>query len=65
MFLAYLEEISPKFSMHTYNLLTNNCNNFTDTCSEFLTGSKIPDYITGLPEHALNSPLGAQLRPMI
>lgn len=29
-FLAFLAQISPRFTMYTYNLLENNCNNFSD-----------------------------------
>ena len=32
-----------------YNLLTHNCNNFTNEAAEFLLGQGIPSYITGLP----------------
>jgi hypothetical protein len=30
-FHAFLESISPRFTAFTYNLLENNCNNFSDT----------------------------------
>lgn len=39
--------------METYDLFNNNCNNFSDKCSQFLTGETIPDYITGLPKEVL------------
>ena len=32
----YLRDINARFTMHTYNLLENNCNNFSDTLSRFL-----------------------------
>jgi hypothetical protein len=32
-----------------YNLLTHNCNNFTNEVAHFLLGQSIPSYIIGLP----------------
>ena len=43
----------------------HNCNNFSHEAVKFLTSHDMPAYITGLPEEALSSPLGAMLRPMI
>jgi len=31
-----------KFRADTYNLIDNNCNNFTDDCSQFLISEGIP-----------------------
>lgn len=44
--------------MDKYDLFKNNCNNFTDECTHFLTGQHIPDYITGLPDEVLKTPMG-------
>jgi len=38
MFLELLREISPRFTPATYNVLSHNCNNFTDECAELLIG---------------------------
>ena len=65
VFMEFLREISPRFTPHTYNLLSHNCNTFTNEASQFLTGSKIPSYIENLPEEFLQTPLGSMLRPMI
>jgi len=46
-FEEFLNEITDKYSHLTYNLLTNNCNNFSDACVEFLTGSGLPKWIIG------------------
>ena len=51
--------------MSTYDLLKNNCNNFTDECCQFLTGLSIPSYITGLPSEVLQTQLGKMIEPMI
>lgn len=64
-FQDFLSSIAQRFSMSTYHLLDNNCNNFSDTCSKFLTGQSIPQYILDLPNEAMNSPLGPMIRPII
>lgn len=42
MFHEYLHSISPRFSPGTYDILNNNCNNFSNECTHFLTGNKSP-----------------------
>ena len=64
-FHAFLHGISTRFTPSTYSLLSWNCNNFSHEAVKFLTGADMPAYITGLPEEALNSPMGAMLRPVI
>ena len=65
LFHEFLRELSPKFNLQTYDLLKNNCNNFTEECSQFLTGLSIPSYITGLPSEVLNTPFGKMIEPII
>ena len=65
MFLELLRDIAPRFSEATYNVLTNNCNNFTDECAMLLLGEGIPKDIVGLPQEFLRTPLGQQLAPMM
>jgi hypothetical protein len=64
-FLEMLKDISPRFTFETYNVMTNNCNNFTDACCEILLGHGIPADITGLPQEFLQTPLGRQMAPMM
>lgn len=64
-FTAFLADITPRFTAATYDLLENNCNNFTDAAAHFLLGAGIPQYILDLPREALDTPLGAALRPML
>jgi len=64
-FHAFLDEVSPQFTPDKYNLIRHNCNNFSDAISNFLLGKPIPTYITGLPEEALNTPMGRAFLPMI
>ena len=59
MFEDYLQEISPRYTAQTYNLLHHNCNNFSEEVSQFLLGVSIPNYILKLPEEIMNSPMGA------
>lgn len=47
--------ISSQFTQDTYNLLSNNCNNFTDECAKFLTGKGAPSYVTALPSEFMNT----------
>eukprot|EP00640_Fibrocapsa_japonica_P004646 CAMPEP_0113951818 /NCGR_PEP_ID=MMETSP1339-20121228/88052_1 /TAXON_ID=94617 /ORGANISM="Fibrocapsa japonica" /LENGTH=140 /DNA_ID=CAMNT_0000960199 /DNA_START=28 /DNA_END=446 /DNA_ORIENTATION=+ /assembly_acc=CAM_ASM_000762 len=58
LFEEYLNEIRPRFSMHTYDLITNNCNNFTNEACQFLLGHGIPDHIVNLPQQVFSTPLG-------
>ena len=64
-FHDFLNDNAARFSPDKYNLLTHNCNNFTDEACEFLTGSGIPKFIVDLPQDALNTPMGQAFRPMI
>jgi thiol-disulfide isomerase/thioredoxin len=65
VFLDYLNEIAPKFSMERYDLFKNNCNNFCDECSHFLVGSGIPRHIIDLPNEVLATPMGKSLLQMM
>jgi hypothetical protein len=60
-FEEYLDEIRPRFTHETYNIVHHNCNNFSDEVSQFLVGSGIPQHILHLPAEVLNSPMGAML----
>jgi len=55
------------FSATSYNLLTRNCNHFSDEFATFLTGVSncVPREIVSLPQEVLNSPFGEALRPML
>lgn len=62
---AFLRSIRSRFTQMTYDLINNNCNNFSDTVCNFLTGHGIPQHIVDLPRIVFNTPGGAMLRPMI
>ena len=64
-FHQYLSSINHLFTQSTYDLLNNNCNNFSDTVTRFLLGHGIPSYIVDLPRIVFSTPGGAMLRPML
>ncbi|ETV78338.1 hypothetical protein H257_07919 [Aphanomyces astaci] len=64
-FMAFLQDVSPRFTAASYNLLTNNCNNFSNEVVNFLVGTSIPQHILDLPNEVLSTPMGAMFRPMI
>ncbi len=64
-FKAYLETIRTRFGIESYDLFTNNCNNFTDVCAKWLIGEGIPSFIVDLPAQVLTTPLGKMIKPMV
>jgi PPPDE putative peptidase domain len=42
MVQEFLVDLSERFNASTYNLLSNNCNNFSDEVAQFLVGQGIP-----------------------
>jgi hypothetical protein len=65
VFEDFLGGISSRFTAATYNLLTHNCNNFTDECAQFLLGVGVPEDIMAVPATFLSTPLGQSLAPML
>lgn len=61
----FLVDLSARFGPLHYDLLDNNCNNFSNEVSQMLTGCGIPDHILSLPSEFRTSPLGAMLAPYI
>ena len=62
---AHLATLSSRFSAATYNLLTNNCNNFSDELCKFLCGHGISPDVIELPNRVFSTPGGMMLRPVI
>lgn len=52
----YLQSINHLFRQETYDLITNNCNNFSDTVCKFLCNVGIPDHIINLPRIVFSTP---------
>ena len=64
--IAYLRSVNHLYTQHTYDLINNNCNNFSDCiCKFLLNGRGIPSEIVDLPRIVFSTPGGAMLRPMI
>ena len=61
----FLRSIRYRFTAETYDLISNNCNNFSDEVSRFLLDTGIPSHIIDLPRIVFSTPGGALLRPMI
>jgi hypothetical protein len=62
---SFLATLHSRVNSGTYDLIRNNCNNFSDTVSQFLTGERVPSYIVDLADIVFNTPGGRMLRPMI
>ena len=65
MFMELLQDISPRFTMSTYNVMEHNCNNFTDEVAMLILGEGIPKDIVDLPKEFMKTPMGQSLGPMI
>ncbi|KAM9327031.1 desumoylating isopeptidase 1 [Gastrophryne carolinensis] len=66
IFLEYLSSLGESgFGGESYNLFDHNCNTFSNEVAQFLTGRKIPSYITELPSEVLSTPFGQAIRPLL
>lgn len=65
LFEDYLKEINPIYTAESYNLISNNCNHFTNFICEFLIGKGIPNDILKQHEVLLESPMGKMILPML
>ncbi|KAM7371128.1 hypothetical protein PAMP_010620 [Pampus punctatissimus] len=66
IFMDYLTSLAEStYRGDKYNLFEHNCNSFTNEVAQFLTGKKIPSYITDLPSEVLSTPFGQALRPLL
>lgn len=66
LFMEYLLSLAEStYSGDKYNLFEHNCNTFSNEVAQFLTGKKIPSYITDLPSEVLATPFGQALRPLL
>jgi len=54
-----------KYTPQNYDVLTHNCNCFTEELVEFLCGHPIPSGITRLPEFVMQTPTARLLRPLL
>lgn len=65
MFMELMRDLKDRFNMNNYNVMTNNCNNFTNEAAELLLGQGIPHEIVNLPQEFLATPMGRSLAPMM
>ncbi|XP_036938206.1 desumoylating isopeptidase 1-like [Acanthopagrus latus] len=66
LFMDYLASLSEStYGRDKYNVFEHNCNVFSNEVAQFLTGKKIPSYITDLPSEVLSTPFGQALRPLL
>ncbi|PHJ18735.1 uba ts-n domain-containing protein [Cystoisospora suis] len=64
-FDRHVEEISPRFTEATYDILHWNCNHFTSELTEYLLQKPIPDYIRLQVDQVAQTPMGRMILPMI
>jgi PPPDE putative peptidase domain/PUL domain len=65
LFIEFLDGLRGRYNVSTYDLFSNNCNNFSNEVALFLTGQLVPAHITGLPQEILATPFGAMIKPML
>jgi len=63
--MAFLHTASPRFTAETYNLLSHNCNHFSNEVALFLTGQGVPDRIVNVARDALSEPQGQAIRNIL
>merc|ERR1719296_420261 len=59
------ETLSREFTKANYDVLTHNCNHFTDKLSLFLLNEHIPDEVLKQPEMVMNTVTARALRPLL
>ncbi|OLL21914.1 Desumoylating isopeptidase 1 [Neolecta irregularis DAH-3] len=64
-FQEYLESLQTIYTPESYDLLSKNCNNFSDDVCQFLVDKKIPSHITNLPSDFLKTPFGQMIAPQL
>ncbi|XP_055328540.1 uncharacterized protein LOC129581465 [Paramacrobiotus metropolitanus] len=53
------------FKGSRYHLFDHNCNTFSSELAQFLTGKRLPSYVTDLTADVVSTPLGQQIRAML
>jgi len=65
MFMEFLQQIQARFNEDSFNVFTNNSNDFVDECLDFLTGNRIPEFIKTVPQGVMTTHLGKIIQPFI
>merc|ERR1712193_231892 len=64
--MNFLEgDINKKYTPTNYDVLTHNCNCFSQELTHFLTGDGIPSAVRDLPELVMGTPTARLLRPLL
>ena len=64
--LLFLSSLSTgEYLGSRYHLLQHNCNNFSQSLAQFLTGANIPQHILDLPKKVMSSPIASVLGPIM
>lgn len=62
---AFLDAQRGEFSTERYNVITHNCNHFSNAFLTFLVGQQVPDRIVNQGMEFLQTPLGQMVAPML
>lgn len=65
LFHDYLNSIQSQFSVDKYNIVTWNCNHFTNEICNFLVGKNIPEHILNLPVEVMSTSQGKMILDMM
>lgn len=65
IFHDYLNSIQSQFSVDKYNIVTWNCNHFTNEICNFLVGKNIPEHILNLPLEVMATSQGKMILDMM
>ena len=60
-----MNDINHKYGADQYNIVTWNCNHFTDEASEFILGKGIPKHVLNQAKELLETPMGQQFKPLL
>jgi len=58
-------DLADEFTTANYDVLTHNCNHFSDAVSQFLINEHIPDEVIKQPEMVMNTWTATALRPLL
>lgn len=65
LFHDYLNSIQSEFSVDKYNIVSWNCNHFTNEICNFLVGKNIPEHILNLPGEVMSTSQGKLILDMM
>lgn len=60
-----VRQLQPEFTQEKYDILTHNCNHFSDQLVLFLLNQHIPDDVLHLADNVMSTHLAGLLRPLL